>query len=338
VVTSNADGRLQVFARGTDSALLTMTQAAPSSGVWSAWMPLAPGVPFVGEPAVGINADGGGLLVFARGTDNALWAIGQTIDPWGSHWGSWGSVTPGSAITSDPVVGVNADGRLEVFARGTDNALWTITQTPFPGGLYLPTTWTHLAPGSAITGGPVVGVNADGRLEVFARGTDNALWHIWQTAPDGGWSGWASLGGSLINDPAAVRHAAAVARNADGRLEVFTRGTDNALWHRWQTTRGGSWSGWARLAAGVLFEGEPVAGRNADGRLQVFVQRTDFTLWTMTQTAPGSSTWSAWTPLAPGVPFVGPPVVASNADGRLQVFARDTHSALWTITQIAPNS
>ena len=41
---------------------------------------------------------------------------------------------------------------------------------------------------------PVVGNNADGRLEVFVRGTDGALWHIWQTAPNNGWSGWASLG------------------------------------------------------------------------------------------------------------------------------------------------
>lgn len=43
-----------------------------------------------------------------------------------------------------------------------------------------------------------VGRNADGRMEVFACGTDNALWHIWQTAPDNGWSGWASLGGLLV--------------------------------------------------------------------------------------------------------------------------------------------
>jgi subtilisin family serine protease len=36
---------------------------------------------------------------------------------------------------------------------------------------------------------------AGGRLEVFARGADHALWHKWQVVPNGGWSGWASLGG-----------------------------------------------------------------------------------------------------------------------------------------------
>jgi hypothetical protein len=45
----------------------------------------------------------------------------------------------------------------------------------------------------------VCGRNEDGRLEVFARGTDNALWHIWQTAPNNGWSSWASLGGVLFS-------------------------------------------------------------------------------------------------------------------------------------------
>ncbi len=40
-----------------------------------------------------------------------------------------------------------------------------------------------------------VGKNADGRLEVFVRGSDKALYHKWQTAPNNGWSGWASMGG-----------------------------------------------------------------------------------------------------------------------------------------------
>lgn len=30
--------------------------------------------------------------------------------------------------------------------------------------------------------------NADGRLELFARGADNTLRHIWQTSPGGAWS------------------------------------------------------------------------------------------------------------------------------------------------------
>ena len=82
-----------------------------------------------------------------------------------------------------------------------------------------------------------------GRLEVFARGSDHALWHMWQTAPSNGWSGWASLGG-WIDSPV-------VARNADGRLEVFVIGSDNALWHMWQTAPNNGWSSWASLGGWI---------------------------------------------------------------------------------------
>ena len=77
--------------------------------------------------------------------------------------------------------------------------------------------------------------NADGRLEIFAKGTDGAVWHQWQTAPNSPFSGWASLGGVITSD-------IAVGQNADGRLEAFVRGTDNAVWHRWQTAPNNGWS------------------------------------------------------------------------------------------------
>ena len=74
-----------------------------------------------------------------------------------------------------------------------------------------------------ITSDIAVARNADGRLEIFARGTDGAVWHQWQTAPNNGWSGWASRGGVITSN-------IDVGRNADGRLELFARGTDNAMW------------------------------------------------------------------------------------------------------------
>lgn len=88
-----------------------------------------------------------------------------------------------------------------------------------------------------MTGNPAVATNADGRLEVFALGTDHALWHIFQTYANGTWSDWSFLGGAIMSNPA-------VAVKQDGRLEVFVYGTDMALWHIWQMSPGGSWSEW----------------------------------------------------------------------------------------------
>ena len=87
--------------------------------------------------------------------------------------------------------------------------------------------WNSL--GGVITSDVTVGNNKDGRMEAFARGTDGAVWHRWQTAPNGNWAGWNSLGGVITTE-------IAVGSNQDGRLEIFARGTDNALWHMWQQT------------------------------------------------------------------------------------------------------
>ncbi len=168
--------------------------------------------------------------------------------------------------------------------------------------------------------------NADGRMEIFGVGTDNGLWHIWQTAPSNGWSGWASMGGIITCEPE-------VARNADGRMEVFARGTDNALWHIWQTAPSNGWSGWGSLG-GVIYS-DPCVANNADGRMEVFVRGTDDALWHIWQTAP-SNGWSGWASM--GGVITSEPVVARNADGRLEVFARGTDGALWHIWQTAPSN
>ncbi|HYI46880.1 MAG TPA: matrixin family metalloprotease [Allosphingosinicella sp.] len=231
-----------------------------------------------------------------------------------STWASLGGV-----ITSRIAVGRNADGRLEVFARGTDNALWHIWQTAPNNGW---SAWASL--GGVITSNPTVISNADGRLQVFARGTDNAVWHRRQAAAGGGWANWASLGGGMIGNIAA-------ARNADGRLQLFIRGLDSALWHIRQTTAGGAWSAWASLGGGMT--ADPVAISNSNGRLHVFVRGTDNAVWHRRQTAAGGTSWTSWASL--GGAIIGNFSAGRNADGRLELFVRGTDHALWHIWQTA---
>ena len=231
-----------------------------------------------------------------------------------SGWQSLGGV-----ITTEPAAGLNKDGRLEVFARGADNALWHVWQTA-TGGAF--SGWASL--GGVITSVPSVVATIDGRLEVFARGSDGGLYHRWQTAPNGGWSSWAGLGGVITSDPIATR-------NADGRIEVFARGTDGALWHIWQKGPQQGWSAWA--SRGVQFVGNPAVGRNKDGRLEVFMRATNGALVHVWQTAPNNG-WSTWA--SPGGVITSDPAVGSNKDGRLEVFARGADSALWRIAQTSP--
>jgi hypothetical protein len=104
-------------------------------------------------------------------------------------------------------------------------------------------------PGATFASGAAVGRNADGRLEVFAVAAGGMISHAWQTAPNGGWSGWANTGG-----PAAgfTNDSPAVATNADGRLEVYAVGSDRDLYHVWQTAPNGGWSSWVTLGRPTL--------------------------------------------------------------------------------------
>ena len=118
--------------------------------------------------------------------------------------------------------------------------------------------------GGVLTSGPGASSWAPGRLDVFGRGTDSALWHKWY---EGGWSDWESLGGTLTSSPAAVSWG-------PGRIDVFARGTDCALWHKWYE---GGWSGWESL--GGVLTSEPAACAWDAGRLDVVARGTDGALW-----------------------------------------------------------
>jgi len=261
-----------------------------------------------------------------------------------SNWTSLG--TPGN-ISANPSIGKNDDGRLEAFVWtvGVDAAqdLWHIWQTTTGGSWGTWSSLGHPPTGLILEGSPIVVQNDDGRLEVFATGPDNALWHIWQVAPNGSWSTWNSLGKpagtSYIMNPIA-------SQNQDGRLEAFVFGSDNALWHIWQTTAGGSWGTW--FSSGGLASSNPAIYRpfvrkNDDGRLEIFVTietvdepfgtNPTAALWHIWQVAP-NGTWSNWASL--GTPTTGGlsgPSVRKNDDGRLEVFTIASDGALWHIWQ-----
>lgn len=253
-------------------------------------------------------------------------------------------------------VGHNADGRLEVFVAGVNvtngqDALWHMWQTApssteWSDWSSLGTPAVNLANSPALGSSPTVAANADGRLEVFVAGGDGALWHVWQTAPNNGWSDWSSFGtpGGLTSasNPAL---APAVAANADGRLEVFIAAgfPSGELWHVWQTAPSNGWSSWASFGPpGVKFLRSAAVAPSADGRLELFAVDTDLALWHVWQTAINNG-WSDWaslgTPPQQGSTLVPQPVLAS-ADGCLQLFASDDtgYGGVWNLSQTAPSN
>ncbi len=100
-------------------------------------------------------------------------------------------------------------------------------------------------------------------------------------------TGTQAVGGPAVLNPV-------VARNADGRLEVFAvTPTFDAIYHRWQTAPSNGWSNWAQF--GGPTGGVPVVAQNADGRLEVFALSPGGSgIYHRWQTAPsnGRSNWA----------------------------------------------
>ena len=343
----NDDGRLEIFATGSDSALWHIWQVTPN-GPWGAWASLGkpPGPVFITTPLVSANDDGR-LEAFVIGSDRALWHIWQTAP--GAPWGGWASLggPPTGNMVLYPFLRKNDDGRLEVFvtaeshsAVGVTGTLWHVWQVA-PNSSWSP--WASLAhpPNSAAVGGPVVGRNADGRLEVFALDAPGALWHIWQTSAGHGWFHWFSSG-----RPQVTLNWLDVIQNADGRLEVFALAEHAGIWHIWQTSPNGTWSPWALLGnggpEGLSHLGVPHAARNADGRLEVFLTAStlgipDIVLFHISQVTSGGG-WGDWTSFdAPTNLSINSDVsVSENADGRLEVFLTNSDQTLWHAGQVTP--
>lgn len=302
VIARNADGRLEVVVVGGDQALWHRSQTAPNNG-WSDWQSI--GQPDAQSPmflVLAQNADGRLEAAVSANDDfggRAIWHAWQTTPSNG--WSGWASLgAPPDDFSGPLVLGANADGRLELFApeafAGGDQEIWHRWQRA-PGGQWV--AWSSLgSPGGELLPDPppVLGRNADGRLELFVVAGDGAVWHRWQTAPNNGWSAWSSLGsqGGGFAD-------LGVGRNADGRLELFAtlqHGSD--LWRRCQTAPNSSWMPWenrGRVAAGMI-QG-PTLTSAADGRLVLFMRTPDSGgLYQLTQTSPNGD-WDlghSWPP------------------------------------------
>jgi hypothetical protein len=188
-------------------------------------------------------------------------------------------------------------------------------------------------------------MNEDGRQELFVMGRDAALWHIWQVAPNVGWSDWASLGKPRDlfdgSEPAKDRDLSEPLAwsNADGHIEVFSPG-NGAFCNRWQEVwrEGPEKVVWRRQGWNEKPKPRPEVGLtwieaalNTRDRLEILGLGEDAALWHSWQidTPPF---WSNWESLGQ------PPVkireadrltVGINQDRRLEVFVVGQDGAVW---------
>jgi hypothetical protein len=232
-------------------------------------------------------------------------------------------------FNGSPTVIQNVNGILEVFICGSDGKLWHNKQVAPSSTNW--SGWVTESIYSDVTGDPVVVQNDDGRLEVFFKGgPDNSLLHVWQKVTRDWSDGDALWAGAHL--PSSSRPG--VALNSNGTLEVFVRGKDDYLWHKYQTAKhgGANLDEWTRpihidTQNSVNIYSEPVAAINQNGRLEVFVAAAGRDLLHAFQSAPSSGPWSNWLtefdfPRSKSLLVDTIPAVIMNQGGRLEVFMR----------------
>jgi microsomal dipeptidase-like Zn-dependent dipeptidase len=344
----------------TDQDLAPLLRSALDfTDVWAACVARAPSVGMA-TGAVEVVREASSAPVYAIYNRSRIWVVDAaaleayggwarvrvTPDGYLSDIPHLGWATLGGRLTSAPASVSWADGRVDVFVRSEDMALWQRSYDQTLG--WQP--WQRL--GGQLASAPAVCSWRAGRLDVFARGVDDALWHLWY---DNGWSAWESLGGTLTSAPTAVswaegridvcargasaqlihlvfdgtwgnwqdhggslKSAPAVCSWEPGRLDVFAQANDDSLAHLWH------WAGWSQWESlGGVLTSAPAAVSWDRGRIDVAARGADAGLWHISY----DQGWSGWEQCAPVLQDA--PAISSQAPGRLDLFAQGTDGTLW---------
>ena len=286
VVGYNADGRVQVFVRGSDNALWTTWETVVNGATnnnWYAWTSL--GGNFVGNPAVGYHTSDA-IQVFVRSTSNTVAMIEQTA-PNGS-WTNWTDM--GGNCYSDPCVGYNADRTMQLFTRSSTNTVqsnFELTQTTWFG-------WRDY--GGSCYSRPAVGVLGDGTMQIFVRSASNTVKVLSQTGPSGNWGPWSDLGGNCYGD-------VVLGFNANGTMQLFTPTVSNTIASNFKqgTVSNSVWFGWFDL--GGTCQSSLTLGYTPDWRMQLYMRDPNYVVQSDWQTSPNGS-WSGWSSLGGNTPLV----------------------------------
>lgn len=240
VAVANKDGRLEVF--GIKGGNVWHDYQTAAGQGWHGWG--SHGGTVKAGYNVGVNSDGR-LEIFGVGTDGAVWHDYQTAA--GSGWNGWVSMG-GATMDGNIAVANNADGRLDMYACHSDGHVWHNYQIKGGGGAW--NGWGDTGvPGTGGRGGMCIGINKDGRLEVFVSTPAGVCWHRYQNTKNGDWTPWYNLGSSSLDQHLFCGN------NANGALQVFAIHTgDNVIYTNYQNPPGGAWNGWFSMGnAGMMF-------------------------------------------------------------------------------------
>ncbi len=303
-IVNDLDGSLQVFAVDANSGdIITTWQNGPDSGWSNRWVSLGnpnagtPQAANVSYPAVARNYDGR-LVVFVKNGNGGVSAKTQILGTKDQFEGTWADLQGGGGVQDGLSAISDTDGRIELFAYNIVNGVGKLSiwyQHDRNGGFTFNQSLPALEPASP----PTVGINQDGRLDVFYRRANNSdtqpvgsnVAHTYQLPNANG--DWTTQPDDILGQggfgPVAVGSAPG-SGNPDSRIFVFER------------NRGGGVSGTKQVAPndaynrqwtdyGNFISTQPAAladVRNGE-RMTVFAQADDGSMTMRQQSAAGGA-------------------------------------------------
>ncbi|MEV0809800.1 hypothetical protein [Micromonospora sp. NPDC050200] len=292
--------------------VVTGNQPYPENFGYVEWTVISGNEAFTGQPALAETSDGR-LQVTAQNTDSNVWSATQTAAG-SATWNAWANF--GGSMATPPTAIRLGSGVLAQLAVDVDGKLWSYEQDGTPA-------WRNL--GDQNLTGQVTAVKVRDGVRVFGVDTEGAVWTV-ELYDDGSVSGWTSLGGAGLSQPAVVVRPGYV-------LQAFARGADNTIVTKVQES-GGVWSAdWTSIGsfgteeapATFTATGAPAAIVDPQlGRIAVVVRGADdkhvYQLW---ETSVGSNTWGSWHESIPaaGEAAANDPTVAPYSLGTSQGFA-----------------
>ncbi len=221
-----------------------------------------------------------------------------------------------------------APGRLDLFATGTDlktvHKAYDSSTGWVPALQYGSETWDNM--GGKIIGKPGAVSWGSGRLDVFVRGLDNHYYHkAWdQNAwyPGSGVTQWEDLGGSFAGSPVAVSWG-------KNRLDIFGRGFDGQLHHKWWSPQSGwgpSTLGWEAMGGKV--SADPAVVSWGSSRIDIVMRGYDGAVY---HKAYAGNAWypslTDWESLGGSV--TGEPAMTAWSQNRLDIVVRGKDNAIY---------
>jgi hypothetical protein len=209
-----------------EAAARSIWNSASPSGVWSGWIDLGGYVQSITATLDPFKD----LDVFGVGGDDAVYYRAQ--NPTTNAWTSWtdlggdakpvgGDLDKNGALTTS----FDSKGNLDVFAIGTNNAVFYRSQSAFYGTW---SAWRSIG-GSVLSINAVLGTNTG--LEVFGVTTGLQAGYTSLSSGTGTWSAWTNLGQKEnVTEPEWLSLQAAV--DPQGDTFVYVLGTDGSVWYQ----------------------------------------------------------------------------------------------------------